>query len=174
MPFLLRTVRLNRWLKAPAAPFLAAGDVPAEPLIDLNAGGNLLSVWEVADDRSNVERMVRAVATMRDHIDSMGWVVFDAAQLPAIGVEIQNNLGKSKDEGANPFHRDLVVSGNKLVALTRIILQMENTPENSGTVIKGRLKQLFAEGIEKKELPEQLKALIADKPKDPGQQPAAG
>ena len=55
---LLRTVRQNRWLKGEAEPFLAADDVPADPVGDLLTQQNLLSVWEVAPDRSNIERIV--------------------------------------------------------------------------------------------------------------------
>jgi hypothetical protein len=39
-------------------PYLAANDVPADPFGDMPTTENLLSVWEVAEDRSNIERIV--------------------------------------------------------------------------------------------------------------------
>jgi hypothetical protein len=156
MPLLLRTVRQNRWLKDEAAPFLAIDDVPADPVCDLQTQQNLLSVWEVARDRSNIERIVRAVAIGREVIADLGYVVFDSGLLPAAGIKILENKGKSPDEEANAWHRDLVVSGNKLVALTKAILRHGE----SGTVLKVRLRQLVEEGIRDRQIPEKLRAKL--------------
>ncbi|MCX6622638.1 MAG: hypothetical protein NTY38_16525 [Acidobacteria bacterium] len=154
MPLLLRTVRQNRWLKAPAAPFLAAGDVPADTLGDLRTQENLLSVWEISGDRSNLERVVRAVAIGQERIADTGYVVFDSELLLAAGIEIRANEGRSLDKAANCWHRDLVVSGNRLVALAKAILRHGE----SGTILKRRLKDLIQDGVEAKELPENLRA----------------
>jgi hypothetical protein len=156
MPLLLRTVRQNRWLKEEAAPFLAADDVPADPVGDLRTQQNLLSVWEVAEDRSNIERIVRAVALGGDNIGHMGYVLFDSALLPDVGIETVQNRGGSPDEAANPWHRDLVMSGRKLVTLTKVILEHGE----SGTVLKVRLRQLVEEGIRDKEIPEKCRAKL--------------
>ncbi len=153
MPLLLRTVRANRWLKAEAEPFLAVDDVPADSLGDLVTHQHLLSVWEVARDRSNIERIVRAIAIGRDKIDSMGYVVFDSGFLNSANIEILANKGKSLDEVANHWHRDLVLSGNKLVALTSTILRHGE----SGTILKARLCQLLADGIRDGQIPEKLR-----------------
>jgi hypothetical protein len=153
MPILLRTVRQNRWIKADAEPFLHVNDVPADPLPDLNTQSNLLSVWEVAPDRSNLERIVRAVALTRHEIANMGYVLFDSAVLPAAGIETVNNIGGTPDEGANAWHRDLVVSGRRLVELTKAIFEHGE----SGAVLKVRLRQLVEDGIERNELPEKCR-----------------
>jgi len=153
MSLLLRTVRQSRWLRQEAAPFLAIDDVPADALADLTTQQNLLSVWEVADDRSNLERIVRAVAIGRDKIADMGYVLFDSQLLPATGIEIHENKGRSPDDGANTWHRDLAVSGNRLVALTKAILRQGE----SGTVLKLRLRQLVEEGIRSGQIPEKLR-----------------
>ena len=156
MPLLLRTVRQNRWLKDAAAPFLAIDDVPADAVGDLLTQQNLLSVWEVAQDCSNIEPIVRAVAIGRNEIASMGYVVFDSGWLPAAGIEIRENKGESLDEGANAWHRDLVLSGNKLVALTKTILRYGE----SGTVLKARLQQFVDQGIRNGQIPEKLRAKL--------------
>ena len=156
MPLLLRTVRQNRWLKAEAEPFLTIDDVPADPFGDLQTLENLLSVWEVAPDRSNIERIVRAVAIGRQKITDMGWVVFDSRLLAGAGIEIRENKGTSFDEEANAWHRDLILSGNKLVVLTRAILRHGE----SGTVLKKNLRQLVDEGIRDGQIPEKLRAKL--------------
>jgi hypothetical protein len=156
MPLLLRTVRRNRWFKEPAAPFLDQNDVPADPLSDLLTQQNRLSVWEVAEDHSNIERIVRAVAIGRDKIADMGYVVFASELLPGAGIEMRESKGVSPDDGANAWHRDLLVSGNKLVALTRLIL----LHGESGTVLEARLRQLVDEGIRTGQIPERLRAKL--------------
>jgi hypothetical protein len=157
MPLFLRTVRENRWHKSEAAPWLERGDIPADPLADLATKENRLSVWEIAVDRSNLERIVRAVAIGRDKIADMGYVLFDADILRAAGIETLAEDGNTPDGGANSWHRDLIdLSGNKLTLLARLILEKGE----SGTVLKKRLETLVEEGIRQKQLPEKFRSRI--------------
>ena len=77
--------------------------------------------------------------------------------LPAAEIEIRENKGGSLDEGANAWHRDLVVSGNKLVALTKAILLHG---EESRAVLKVRLREFVEEGIRDGQIPEKLRAKL--------------
>jgi len=149
MPLLLRTVRQNRWYKADAAPFLEKDDVPADSVNDLITTGNLLSVWILTDDRSNLERVVRAVAVGRSHIDNAGYVVFDSTAVENAGIEMLENIGESPDAEANAWHRDLSLSGNKMVALAKAILR----DGESGQVLKVRMRELVDEGVQQGHLP---------------------
>jgi hypothetical protein len=157
---LLRTVREHRWYKEDARPFLEAGDVPADPIQDLNTQGHLLSVWQVADDRSNLERIVRAVAAGRGTLADMGWILFDSRRVIEAGIDVVPNIGESPDDGVNPLHRDLSLSGQKLVALTRIILETEIDGGNSGTILKHRMRELVQAGVDNRELPERCRKLL--------------
>lgn len=157
MPLLLHTVRQNRWLKAEAAPWLDRGDVPADPIGDLRTSGNRLSVWELVPDRSNLERIVRAIAVGREKVSDMGYVLFDSALLETADIGTQSKPGTTPDVEANSWHRDLVdLSGHKLVALTRAILKNGE----SGTVLKKRLCELIDEGIRVKQLPEKCRSKL--------------
>jgi hypothetical protein len=157
MPLLLRNVRENRWHKSEATSWLERGDIPADPLGDLATKENRLSVWEVAGDRSNLERIVRALAISRDKIADMGYVLFDSDLLTAAGIDTTVEIGATPDTGANSWHRDLIdLSGNKLVTLTMLILQNGE----SGTVLKKRLEQLVEEGIQQNQLPEKCRSKI--------------
>jgi hypothetical protein len=157
MPLFLRNVRENRWHKSEAGPWLQQADVPADALGDLRTKDNRLSVWEVADDRSNLERIVRALAVSSDKIADTGYVIFDSSPLEAAEIEIAVESGSTPDAGANPWHRDLInLSGNKLVRLAKLMLE---TGE-SGTVLKKRLTQLVEDGIVQRELPEKCRSKI--------------
>jgi hypothetical protein len=153
MALLLRTVRQNRWLKDQAEVYLAMDDVPADPLADLNTAENMLSVWQVGET-ANLERIVRAVAVGRDRLDHIGYVLFDSALLTDAGIDVRENMGTSADKDANAWHRDLVLTGNKVVALAKAILR----DGDSGVVLKMRLKELVEEGIRTGQLPEKLRA----------------
>jgi hypothetical protein len=151
MPRLLRTVRTNRWIKDEAQPFLAQDDVPADTVLDLNTSDNLLSVWELLEDRSNLERVVRAVALGRNHIDNAGYVIFDSKILEQAGIEMIKNSGGTDDQEANAWHWDLSLSGNKLVALVKGILVHDGT--ENGTILKKRMKELIVQGVQQGHLP---------------------
>jgi hypothetical protein len=158
MSLLLRTVRQNRWYKSEAAPWLERGDIPADPLGDLATSQNRLSVWEVQADRSNIERIVRAVAIGRQSLADMGYVLFDSDVLTTAEITAEEERGTTLDDEANGWHRDLTeLSGKKLVALTKAILENGE----SGTILKKRLRELVDEGIREKQLPEKLAKLTA-------------
>jgi hypothetical protein len=146
-------VKQHKWHKQEAASFLDGGDVPADAVGDLTTHQNLLSVWEISDDLASIERAVRAVAVGRDKIQPMGYMIFDANLLPA-EIEVRTNIGTSPDKAANPWHRDLALSGNKLVALTRLMLQSGE----SGSVLKHRLEELVQQGVRDGDLPSSVLA----------------
>lgn len=158
MALLLRKVKQHRWYKEAAASFLEADDVPADPFADLQTTENLLSVWEVQEDRSNLIRVVRAVAIGGHRIDHTGYILFDSVHLDAAGIGLQKNEGRSDDKAANGWHRDLVLSGKKLLALAKLLLQHGET----GTITKPELLEAVEDGVRSGELPESCR-----KPRSP-------
>jgi hypothetical protein len=150
MALLLRKVKQSRWFKEPAATFLRVGDVPADTFVDLQTKENLLSVWEVFEDRSNLIRVVRAIAIGSQKIDHTGYILFDSSHLEDAEIAVKNNEGRSDDKGANSWHRDLELSGKKLLALATLLLKHGET----GTVLKPELTESVDEGIRSGELPE--------------------
>lgn len=152
MALLLRTVRHNRWLKNSAELYLAEDDLPADPFADVSTRDNVLSVWEVHEDRSNLDRIVRAVAVGKERIDHVAYVLFDSDLVEASKIEIHKTRGGTQDDGANEWHRDLALTGRKLYAL---VDGMVRTGE-LGKVLKKKLEQLIKDGIKSGELPETL------------------
>jgi hypothetical protein len=73
----------------------------------------------------------------------MGYVLFDSELLSAAGITKQVVKGTTPDGGANGWHRDLVeLSGNKLVALTRMMLEHGE----SGTVLTRTIRECTPDG----------------------------
>lgn len=157
MALLLRTVRQNRWFKTPDVDaLLNADDAPADPLGDVRTTNGTLSVWRLNDDRSNLVRIVRAVAVGQHEIRSQGYVVFDDALVNQAGIQIDNAArGNSSDDRANDWHCDLVkITANSLISLVKAILRHGE----SGVVLEKTLVASVLQGIENRELPESARA----------------
>ena len=109
-------------------------------------------------DRSNLERIVRAVAITKNTVADTGFVLFNSEVLPEIGIGTSDvEIGQTPDKHANGWHRDLTnLSGNKLVALTKAILENGE----SGTVLKKRLCELVEAGITENQLPEKCRSKL--------------
>src|SRR5690348_12679555 len=89
MPLFLYKVRkAHRWYSESAREFLENDDVPADAVGDMQTKANLLSVWEVAQNRSDVVRIVRAIAVGADRIDDAGYVLLDSNHLMRVGIEV--------------------------------------------------------------------------------------
>ncbi len=108
----------------------------------------------MAEDRSNIDRVVCAVASGKQQLDSAAYVVFDSKILDETGIEVENIVGTTSDMEANVWHRDIVLSGNKMVALVKGMLR---DGEDVSLILKGKMKELMKEGISSGRLPESLR-----------------
>jgi len=154
MPLLLIGVRQNRWHKDPALALLNNGDVPADPLADLRVSGNQLSVWEILPDRSNLMRIVRALAVGKDKLEPSGWLLFSSELLMLANIKPPDmtKQGTTKDAAINRFHGNLVnLTGNRLVILTAALLTFGET----GQFLKKELLEYVESGITLQELKEE-------------------
>ena len=125
MPLLLRKIKKPRWNDTGDLPWLPKGSLPADPLADLNTQGNKLSVWQVADDKSNLEQILIALATTTEHTDKMDYALLDQNLLAKIGVHISQVAGNSFYKDANVWHRNLVeMSADKVILLAKTIMQL--------------------------------------------------
>jgi hypothetical protein len=87
-------------------------------------------------------------------LDDVGYVLFDASLLEKASIGLDPAEGATIDPAVNKCHADLTnLTGNKLVALTRLIL-LEG---ESDTVLKKRIVELVREGLNSMELPEKVR-----------------
>src|SRR3954454_19213633 len=114
---LYKVKKAYRWYPGPAKDFLENDDVPAHSVGDIQMRDNLPSVWEVSEDRSDILRIVRVIAVGAERIDDAGYVLLDSDHLMRTGIPFNVTQGGTLDSGINPRHRDLVLSGTKLVTL---------------------------------------------------------
>jgi len=159
----MRCVKRRNWDRSQATPWLGEGDVPADPFGDLATMENTLSVWLVEDNKSNLKRLVTALAANRERPDKFDYLLFDQKILSKVNIVIRDSEGKTLDDQVNLFHRDLVeISGRKLLALVEEILSSDFETDRflpkeilllvtqavtSGQIDRWKLKKSFQEKI---------------------------
>lgn len=119
--FLRKVQNKNRWMGVEDLAWLPSDDVEADLLADLKTQENELSIWHIEDDRSNLERVLAALAAGCKALDRLDYLLFDSQALDSLGIEYRKSAGDSCDPELNEkFHFDAVrLSGRILVGLAR-------------------------------------------------------
>jgi hypothetical protein len=162
MPLLVKLDNKRLWDKP---EWLPPGEVPAQAFLDFKLDNHEMSVWYVAHDNSNLDRVLTALAANRQYIEKIDYAVFDEAVVSKCGIARRQTHGQSPDEHASKeWHWDLIkLSGRKLLCLAERI--------GAGTPLrkpKHEVQQLLAaaalEGHIKKELMNETLAVELDWP----------
>jgi hypothetical protein len=91
VPLLLRGIRKRRWstdTTDKSISWLSNGEIQSDALGDLNTSNNTLSVWYVEDDQSNLDQVITALASNRDAISNLDYVLFDISLVNSIQINI--------------------------------------------------------------------------------------
>lgn len=148
MPFALRKIRIaNIWARdsVTQVPWVPQGDIIADLLADFPTRGGATSVWIIEDDRSNLDRVLVALAVNCQHLTHIDYILFDLDLLSQADVKSERVPGDTPDDTVNAlWHLNLVeLSGHKLVTLTRRILEQSE----DGVILKKRLEELALQAI---------------------------
>ncbi len=145
MPFILRKIRKARWYQNGEIPWLAAGELQADPLADLATSDNTLSVYLIESDKSNLERVVTALAANCNKVSNLDFALLDLGVFSKLEIKVECAAGQTPDEQVNKWHRDLVeLSAQKLIELAKAILSSAGKKRLS----KRSLVRLIAEALE--------------------------
>jgi len=126
VPFILRKIRKSKWYKHEGIPWLAEDGLQADALGDLQTSDNSLSVWKVKDDKSNLKRIITALAANGEHISNFDYALFDIQSLLQLNIQTGNLKGNTPDKEANVWHLDLIqLSAQNLMDLARKIMNAE-------------------------------------------------
>lgn len=106
MPFLMRKVDKRDWVPQ---PWLPAGETAGDLLGSFQPiDGGRLSVWQVADDRSNLAEIIAALAATRSSVQPMDYTLFTEASIADLGI------GSVETPGIHPLR-----SGKLLASFAR-------------------------------------------------------
>jgi len=127
MPSFLRKIRMARWRDAaPNHQWLAAGEIPADPVCAFDTQNNSMSVYIADSGIRTVEQLAAAYTATRDSLQPFEYVIFESDDVNRAGIEVAGVEGTTPDAESNKLHRDLVkISAQKLVALTSRMLQRD-------------------------------------------------
>ena len=161
MAFLLRKIRKPRWYKQDL-PWVAANDIPPDPLGDLTTSENKLSVWYVKNDKSNLDQVLAAIAASSGSLSNLDYALFNEHILSEF--KIEQSLGGTPYDTVNTFyHRDLTeLSGLRLVKLAKAILtnaERKRVPEKES--LKLINEAVTSGGINRKKLQDGIKVKIS-------------
>ena len=122
MPLLLRIIRKSKWYKHPEVKWLGDDELQADALADIATSNNSLSVWEIADNRTNLDPVIAALAAMRGTTANVDFALLTLTAVQKKSIQITETTGTTFDEQVNTLHRELTeLSAAKLLALAQII-----------------------------------------------------
>ena len=132
LSFFLRSVRRNRWSLEFWDKFswLKAGDIPVDPLFDILSQDekgklrNVVSMWYVLEDESNLNRIIAALAAARDRLDILDYMLVELELIEKYEFNRERTLGLTADERINnDWHFDIgKISGFNLLNFVKEIL----------------------------------------------------
>ncbi|MDO8475726.1 MAG: hypothetical protein Q7W02_05935 [Candidatus Rokubacteria bacterium] len=148
MPYLFRSINKRRWDWGAGDPsWLPPGAVPAAPLGDLApTPSSALSLWWIADDKSNVGRVVAALAAGRQHLDKYDYALIEEGAVRGLGIKVESAPETCPDQDAsNRWHHNLLeLTADKIFALVGLI---KSTSELD-RLLAPDVERLLKEGLE--------------------------
>lgn len=118
MPLAIRSIRRTRWFRP---NWISNDDVPSDPLTDFSTEENVLSIWSVKNDKSNINRIISALAARRKDISNYDYLLFDQNIIDKSNIKSKQTIGKSLDEEINESsHYDLIeLTANQICSLVK-------------------------------------------------------
>lgn len=144
--FLLRTIRKSNW-HPPS--WLQEGSAPADGLLCLKSQDNAFSVWEVAADCSNLDRVLAAIAGKRDVAVNVDYALIQSEVFQQLGIELLEIPGDTPDQEANDlWHRDAIkLTASAVARLAESMMKQEVPFERKNKKgVKEILKAAVASG----------------------------
>lgn len=162
MPFILRKITRSRWYGRDEHAWLAEGEAQADAFKDLQTDKNELSVFQVRDIESDLNKVITALAANRDTIANLDYALFEQSLLSETGISFENKPGVTPCEEVNALHLNLLeLTGTKLNRLAGIIMAnsiRKRIPENQ---VHTLLREGLASGlISQSQVNEALRAKV--------------
>jgi hypothetical protein len=133
--------------------FRGEPDYLADCLSDFRISEGKLSVWLIAEDKSNIDRVLAALAATRDKLQDMGYVLFDSGVLERCEIKFEKSEGGTPDSYANNnWHHDLTDLSVRQVAEFAIELCKLNW---NGRLLPAEVALALEKSLENKYLAEE-------------------
>ena len=145
MPYIWRAVRLARW-EIDAFPWIKPNDIQADALTDLQTQSNILSIWKIEDDLSNLENIITAIAATRLKPDVVQYIMVDIQTILDAGFTLKETPGDTPFTSMAHYHVDIVeLSGQRLVNLARLL---QSSPFEKARRTESQVRNLLWQAYE--------------------------
>ncbi|MHC5054370.1 MAG: hypothetical protein ACYTKD_06595 [Planctomycetota bacterium] len=160
MSLVFRGVRKSKWQTPPR--WFAGEGVYADLLNDLRTRNNKLSLWRVAEDRSDLDDVIAALATTKDEPSNIDYAVFPEACVDCLGISVEEAPGEAHLQDVNAKHFNLVeMTGEAVLALAGEIRKAADFGRKMKKDVLGFLRIAVAEGrLDPGKLGGKVKALV--------------
>jgi len=153
VPTLLRGVLKDNWLeRLPDEP----DEAPADTLKDFRSTRSVLSVWSIAEDSSNLDKVVVMIALGKQKLGDFDLILFDEQLLHDLGIRIDPDPFDGPVPSVREDHRDLVgISANQVARFaTALFMQGVRAGESGINVdtysekrLEGVVKTMVASAV---------------------------
>jgi hypothetical protein len=129
------------------ATYVPADEAPADALKDLRTEHDALSVWQIDDNEANLDRVLAAIASSRDYLLKLDFLIFDSKHIEELGLKMEREDGRTYDSKANSdWHFDLIhLSASDLSRLANKMFKYSKR----GRLTVPKLTQLVKESVGK-------------------------
>lgn len=109
MSFILRGIgKKALWFKEQSDfPWLPVGELVADVFKTIATGDGCLSTYAVDEEKSNLKRVIAALACTRDSVQRYDYVLVPR-NIIEDSFELRESAGKTADEAVNQIHLDIV------------------------------------------------------------------
>ncbi len=164
-PLFLRMISsLNKWDRENTYPWLAQGDIPADPITDLKTSNNRLSVFQVNDgDEVRINKVVAGLAATKQKLNPVAYILFDVELPSRLGIQVEKKNGNTGLEIVNDWHFELIeLSAQNLILLTRhLLLNTDPDRKMEHEVAPLIMENVRARELDPNEMDERLRKDIA-------------
>jgi len=120
MPIILRTIRKAKWYRNEGVSWLPGGQIQADALSDLSTNENKLSVWEISENRADLEKVITALAATKHHVSNVDYAILEKSFLTQISIIFEKHDGGTPYEAVNSLHCHLLeLTAHKIYEVAR-------------------------------------------------------
>src|SRR4051812_20232399 len=107
MPLAVRKIAAGKWKTADYS-WVPPGSLQGDVLGDLKTGKGRLSLWEVRDDKANLDDVIVALTSAQERLDHFDYIIFDRAVIAGLGFSTTNSPGSTPFKPAQSMHFDVL------------------------------------------------------------------
>jgi hypothetical protein len=126
--FLKDTKIYDKFISKGSPDWLTMNDVEADFFRDIGTNNNSLSLWEIDDQKTTLNRIVAAYASKKNTVQAVSYILIDKSELDKSGLKQKKTKGDTPDNAINKDHISLIeLTALKLMDLAKLIKNNAST-----------------------------------------------